>query len=117
MDKPIVLIVDAEALIRISAVHIVEDAGLSALEASNADDAVKILEERSDIGAVFTDINMPGSMNGLMLAHAICDRWPRHHLIVTSGHNVQHKLPATCRFIRKPYSPEQVMTVLHELFG
>lgn len=63
MDKPIVLIVDGEALIRVSAVHMVEDAGFSALEASNTDDAIKLFESRRDIQAVFTDINMSGSMD------------------------------------------------------
>ena len=117
MDEPIVLIVDNEALIRISAVHIIEDAGFSALEASNADDAIKMLEERPDIRAVFTDINMSGSMDGLKLAHAIRDHWPALHLIVASGLNVEDKLPVNGRFIRKPYSAEQVTAVLCELFG
>jgi CheY-like chemotaxis protein len=117
MDKPIVLIVDGEALIRMSAVHMIEDAGFSAIEASNADDAVKMLEERRDIRAVFTDINMSGSMDGLKLAHAIRDRWPPLHLIVTSGLNMQDKLPVKSRFLRKPYSAEQVTAALYDLFG
>jgi CheY-like chemotaxis protein len=117
MDKPIVLIVDGEALIRRSAVHMVEDAGFSALEASNADDAIRILEEHRDIRAVFTDINMPGSMDGLKLAHAIRDRWPLLHLIVASGLNMQDKLPVESRFLRKPYSAGQVTAALHDLFG
>jgi CheY-like chemotaxis protein len=117
MDKPIVLIVDGEALIRISAVHMVEDAGCSALEASNANDAIKLLEERSDIQAVFTDINMSGSMDGLKLAHVVRKRWPPVHLLVASGLNMQNKLPINGRFIRKPYSAEQVTAALRELFG
>jgi CheY-like chemotaxis protein len=117
MDKPIVLIVDREALIRISAVHMVEEAGFSPLEASNADDAIRLLEGRRDIQAVFTDINMSGSMDGLRLAHAISKRWPPIHLLVASGANIQHKLPANGRFISKPYSTEQIVNALHELFG
>jgi CheY-like chemotaxis protein len=118
MDKPVVLIVDAEALIRISAVHMIEDAGFLALEAPDADDAIKILESRPDTGAVFTDINMTGSMDGLRLAHAIRGRWPPIHLLVTSGRNVEEKLlPVKGRFICKPYSAEQVIGALYELFG
>jgi CheY-like chemotaxis protein len=117
MHKPIVLVVDDEALIRISAVHIVEEAGFSTLEASNADDAIKLLEERPDIRAVFTDISMSGSMDGFKLAHAIRERWPPIHLIVTSGLKLPDKLPVKGRFIPKPYSAEQVAAALHELFG
>jgi CheY-like chemotaxis protein len=117
MEKAVVLIVEDEALIRMSAVHMVEDAGYTALEACNADEAIQILECRSDIEAVFTDINMPGSMDGLMLAHAIRRRWAPTHLIVTSGINVPDKLPANGRFIHKPYSARHVTTALSELFG
>ena len=116
MDKPIVLIVDGDALIRMSAVDMVEDAGFSALEASNADDAIKLLDCRRDIQAVFTDINMSGSMDGLRLAHAIRKRWPPVHLLVASGLDMQNKLPINGRFVRKPYSSEQVANALHELF-
>jgi CheY-like chemotaxis protein len=116
MEKAAVLIVDAEALIRISAVHMVEDAGYSAVQAANADEAIQLLERRRDIRAVFTDINMSGSMDGLRLAHAIRGRWPPIHLIVTSGLDLTDKLPANGRFIRKPYSAEQVTAALRELF-
>ena len=119
MDKPLVLIVESEALIRLSAVHIVEDAGYAALQARNADEAVVLLESRNDIRAVFTDIRMPGSMDGLKLAHAIRGRWPPIHLLVTSGADLTDdlKLPENGRFIRKPYGTEQVTAVLSEFFG
>ena len=64
MEKAIVLVVEDEALIRISALDIVEDAGFAVLEACNADEAIAILESRNDIRAVLTDIRMPGSMDG-----------------------------------------------------
>jgi CheY-like chemotaxis protein len=73
------LIVEDEALIRMNAVQMVEDAGYVALEASNADDAIAILKSRRDIGAVFTDVNMSGSTSRLKLAHAIRHRWPPIH--------------------------------------
>jgi CheY-like chemotaxis protein len=119
MDKPLVLIVEGEALIRLSAVHIIEDAGYAALEACNADEAVVLLEGRGDIRAVFTDIRMSGSMDGLKLAHAIRGRWPPIHLLVTSGADLPDdlKLPEKGRFIRKPYDAEQITAVLREFFG
>ncbi|MGC2305385.1 response regulator, partial [Candidatus Binatus sp.] len=114
----VVLVVEDEALIRMSAVQIVEDAGFMAIEACNADEAIELLESRPDVRAVFTDINMSGSMNGWKLAHAIRDRWPPTHLIVTSGLYTpeEGQLPAMSLFIRKPYSAEQVTTALRELF-
>jgi CheY-like chemotaxis protein len=117
MAKPIVLIVEEDALIRMSAIHMVEDAGYTVVEACNADEAIGILERHSEICVVFTDINMSGSMDGLKLAHAIRNRWPPIHLIVASGLNVQDKLPANGRFVRKPYTAEDVTTALDELLG
>jgi CheY-like chemotaxis protein len=117
MKKAVVLIVEDEALIRVSAVQIIEDAGYTVLEASNADEAIRLLESRSDIAAVFTDIKMPGSMDGLTLAHAVRARWAPIHLIVASGTNVEGELPANIRFIHKPYSAHHVTTALSELFG
>lgn len=115
-NSGVVLIVENEALIRMNAVQMVEDAGYTVLEASNADDAVEILKHREDIGAVFTDINMSGSICGLKLAHAIRRRWPPIHLIVTSGLPAQSELPVGSRFLRKPYDNSSVISLLHELF-
>ena len=119
MEMPVVLVVESEALIRMSAVHMVEDAGFEAVQAHNADEAIRILESLSDIRAVFTGINMSGSMNGLRLARAIRDRWPPIHLIVASGRDAPagEKFPANWRFIRKPYTFEQIAKTLRELFG
>jgi len=119
MEKPVVLIVEDEALIRMNAVYIVEEAGFAVLEAGNADDAIRILERRNDIRAVFTDINMSGTMDGWKLAHAIRGGWPPMHLIMTSGLSVldRGKLPTNGRFIRKPYTEAQVSAALRELFG
>jgi CheY-like chemotaxis protein len=118
MNNAVVLVVEDEALIRMSAVQMVEDAGYMVVEACNADEAIVILERRPDIRAVFTDINMSGSMDGAKLAHAIRRRWPPIHLIVTSGLYTPEKgqLPAKGLFIRKPYSAEQVTTALRQLF-
>jgi CheY-like chemotaxis protein len=82
---PKVLIVEDEMMLRMRAVDIVEDAGFSPIEAVSADEALSILESRSDISLLFTDIQMPGSMGGLKLAHAVHDRWPAIKIILVSG--------------------------------
>ena len=114
---PAVLIVEDEPLVRLCAVHIVEDAGYEVVEAANADEAIRILESRMDIRVVFTDIHMPGSMDGLKLATAVRDRWPPIKIMVTSGRHFvpQQELPEGGRFIGKPYDPVQVKNALHEL--
>ena len=104
---------------RMHAVSLVADAGFETVEASNADDAIAILEARKDIRVVFTDINMPGSMDGLRLAHAIRRRWPPIELILTSGDFQidENELPRRGRFIPKPYNRGEVTSVLNELAG
>src|SRR5580693_8636481 len=103
-SKPLVLIVEDENLVRFGAVAMVEEAGYEAISASDADEAIHILESRSDIRAVFTDIQMPGSMDGLKLAHAVRNRWPPIKLIVTSGRELvtEGDLPEGGRFFAKP---------------
>jgi CheY-like chemotaxis protein len=117
--RPVVLIVEDEFLIRSHAVDMIAAAGFEAVEASNADEAIEILEARRDITIVFTDIQMPGSMDGLKLARAVRGRWPPIKIVATSGHvGVRDSdLPEGGRFLPKPYSPGQVMGVLRELMG
>jgi CheY-like chemotaxis protein len=112
----VVLIVEDEALVRLCAVTMVEEAGFDVIEAADADEAIRILESRSDIGVVFTDIQMPGSMDGLKLAHAVRSRWPPIKIIVTSGRGrvSDRDLPEGGRFFAKPYNPTQVSDVLRE---
>ena len=82
---PNVLIVEDEMILRMRAIDIVEDAGFNPVEAVNADQAISILESRSDISLLFTDIQMPGSIDGLKLAHAVHERWPSIKIILVSG--------------------------------
>ena len=84
-QKSVALVVEDELLIRLCAVTTMEEAGFVVLEATTADEAIEILERRSDISVVFTDVHMPGSMDGLKLAHAVRNRWPPIRIIVTSG--------------------------------
>lgn len=101
------------------AVEVVEEAGFVALEAGDANGAFDLLESRPDIFLMFTDINMPGSMDGLKLAHAVRDRWPSIKILVVSGH-VQPQpadLPADCHFIGKPYQATAMVEKLRSLAG
>jgi CheY-like chemotaxis protein len=112
----VILIVEDETLIRWGAVKMAEDAGFEVLEAANADEAIEILESRDDIRVVFTDIHMPGSMDGLKLAHAVRHRWPPIKIIVTSGRQIpiEHDIPEGGRFLPKPYNPFQIQAALRE---
>lgn len=114
---PAVLVVEDEGLLRLSAAEMIEDAGFKVIEAANADEAIRILENRSDIRVVVTDIHMPGSMDGLKLAHAVRNRWPPIKIIVTSGREVpmEDDLPEGSRFLAKPYEPNTITGALHEL--
>jgi CheY-like chemotaxis protein len=115
--RPVVLIVEDEFLLRMDAVDMIEGAGYEVVEAANADEAIKILEARRDITVVFTDIQMPGSIDGLKLARAVRGRWPPIKIVATSGHVgvAETDLPEGGRFLPKPYSPVQVAGVLREL--
>ena len=111
---PAVLIVEDEPLVRLYAVETVEAAGFEVIEAANADEAIRILESRSDIHVVFTDLHMPGSMDGLKLAHAVRNRWPPIKIIVTSGREriAEQDLPAGGLFFAKPYDPSEIKDAL-----
>lgn len=114
--RAVILIVEDELLIRMHAVEMIEET-FDVVEAGNADEAIAILEARLDITVVFTDIQMPGSMDGLKLATAVRDRWPPIKIVATSGHVKvgAGDLPQGSRFLRKPYSPAEIMNTLREL--
>ncbi len=111
------LIVEDEPLLLMNAIDMIEDAGFQTLMAGNADEAIKLLETRTDISVIFTDIDMPGSMNGLRLAHAVRGRWPPIKIIATSGHfHVRDgDLPEGGRFLPKPYSSGQIIRLINQL--
>ena len=115
--RPVVLIVEDELLLRMDAIDMIEAAGFEVIEAGNADEAIELLESRRDITVVFTDIQMPGSMDGLKLARAVRGRWPPIKIVATSGHVEvsETDLPEGGRFLAKPYSSVQVAGVLREL--
>jgi CheY-like chemotaxis protein len=118
-SRPVVLIVEDEFLIRMDAIDALGAAGYDVLDAGNADEAIAILEERDDVHVIFTDIDMPGSMDGLKLAHFVRDRWPPVKIVATSGHAriADTDLPEGGRFLQKPYTPTQVITTIDRLMN
>jgi len=117
--QTVVLIVEDEFLIRMDAVDMITSAGFEVVEAKDADEAIEILEGRLDITIVFTDVNMPGSMDGLKLAAAIRGRWPPIKIVATSGKAKlsADDLPSGSRFLAKPYSAREIVGTLRELTG
>lgn len=123
LDHPVVptvvLVVEDEMLLRMRAVDMVEDAGFTPVEAVDADEAVAILESRSDIALLFTDIQMPGSMDGLKLAHAVRKRWPPIKIILVSGQlklaNID--IPADSRFFGKPLEAKEMIAEMQDMIG
>jgi CheY-like chemotaxis protein len=116
-ERPVVLIVEDEFLIRMAAAEAIGEAGFEVIEAANADEAITILEARQDIRVIFTDIKMPGSMDGMRLAHAVRHRWPPIRIMATSGHyDIEEAgLPLGSIFFRKPYSPHDIACTLNAL--
>jgi CheY-like chemotaxis protein len=115
--RPVVLVVEDDYLLRLDAADMIKAADFEVIEAANADEAIAILESRNDIAVVFTDVQMPGSMDGLRLARAVRGRWPPIKIITTSGQRIIEELdlPEGGRFLPKPYNPTQVSGVLREL--
>jgi two-component sensor histidine kinase/CheY-like chemotaxis protein len=114
-----VLVVEDEMVLRMRAVDIVEDAGFTAVEAVNADEALSILENRSDIALLFSDIQMPGSMDGLKLAYAVHARWPAIKIILVSGQITLSDAdkPANSLFFGKPLVVKQMIAELQAMVG
>ena len=114
---PVVLVVEDEPLLRMLAVEVVEQAGFIAIEAQDADEAVILLESRADITLLFTDINMPGSMDGLKLAYAVRDRWPPIKILVVSGQRqlLPAELPSNSCFFGKPYQTSSLVEELRSM--
>ena len=115
----VVLVVEDEMLLRMRAVDMVEDAGYIPVEAADADQAVAILESRSDIALMFTDIQMPGSMDGLGLAHSVHERWPPIKIIMVSGQLklANTDIPTDSRFFEKPFEAGEMIAEMQNMIG
>ncbi|MDI6029503.1 response regulator [Corticibacterium sp. UT-5YL-CI-8] len=117
--KAVVLVVEDSKIIRMGAVDLVVAASFEAVEALDADEAIRILETRSDIDLVFTDVQMPGTMDGIKLSHYIRDRWPPVKLIVASGTAIleESSLPEGSRFFAKPYSDHAIADAMARMLS
>jgi two-component system, response regulator PdtaR len=118
-SRPVVLVVEDDGLVRLNTGEMLQHAGFHVVEAANADEAIKWLETGMEFAVLFTDIEMPGSMDGLRLAHAVRNRWPPIKIVATSGHLhfEANELPQGGVFIAKPYTPAQVTKALRDLTG
>ncbi len=115
-DSIVVLVVDDEAILRLVASDVLEENGFQVLEAENAKAALKMLAEFPGVRVLFTDINMPGALDGLDLAREVHMRWPAIKLVVTSGRAKppDREWPDTGRFVPKPYSPDQLVQEIRQ---
>ena len=117
-EPPVVLLVEDELLVRMTAADELEEAGFQVLEAANADVALKVLEARSDeVQVLFTDVDMPGSMDGLALAEQVHSRWPHVLLLISSGYArpSPDEIPDHGRFMPKPYGAATLVRQIHDM--
>lgn len=116
---PVLLVVDDEVLVRMLACDILADGGYHCLEAVNAQEALVLIDARPDIALMFTDVDMPGEINGAGLAHLVAMRAPTVKILVTSGAAMlkASDLPAGARFIQKPYTPSQLLDQIGEMLA
>jgi DNA-binding NtrC family response regulator len=112
-----ILVVEDDGLIRMDLADVLSESGFDVVEAANADQALALLESGIPVKAMLTDIDMPGSMNGLKLANLTASRWPECRIIVISGRFSpnQGSLPQGARFLSKPISERQLSVALSEL--
>ena len=117
--KAVVLVVEDSTIIRMGAVDLVLSVGYEALQARDSDEAIRILEARDDVDLVFTDVRMPGTMDGIKLSHYIRDRWPPVKLIVASGATIleESSLPPGSSFFSKPYDDHTIIDAMARLLS
>jgi len=115
--QPAVLVVEDEVWILLDVAGALEEHGYPVLCARNVDEALSLFDDRSDIGVVFTDIMMPGSLNGLDLAREVRRRRPDVGVLVTSGHyrEMDGDIAGCDIFIPKPYEPRIVISRIGSL--
>jgi len=117
--RPVVLLVEDEPLVRMFGADVLEEAGYEVLEAADGDEALQVLEARSDIHVLFTDVNMPGSLDGLDLARLVHERRPGIKLLIASGQVRlnDHEIPDAGRFLPKPYNPDDILREVRNLIA
>jgi CheY-like chemotaxis protein len=115
--EPVILIVEDEELLRLHAADLLEEHGFRVVEARNADAALKVLESRDDVRLLFTDIQMPGALDGLDLAREVHQRWPHVLLVITSGQKklTEAEIPDHGRLVAKPYRAADLLGQVDEM--
>ncbi len=115
----VVLVVEDEPLVRMDLVQTLEDAGYRCLEASSATEAIAILENHPEVRVVFTDVQMPGNMDGIELARCVRERWPPTIIVVASGKVdlASCLLPEGANRLAKPYDPAKLRELLTDIEG
>lgn len=118
-QRSAILVVEDETLVRMLGMDVLADAGFDVLEAADADEALTILKSHDDVQLLFSDIDMPGSMDGLELARLVHQRWPEIRLLLTSGHHQlpPEALPDDGRFVRKPWTREVLIEKIRTALG
>lgn len=116
LQKTVILVVEDEPLLMMDAVDMIESAGMIALEAGTADEALAMLIGHPEISIVLTDIDMPGSMDGLKLAQMVRDRWPPLEIVIVSGHRTvpPEMMPERGRFFGKPFRHADMVRTLRD---
>jgi len=114
-DRPTVMVVEDEFWIRVLIADELRTAGYLVVECSTADEAIDLLRCGVAVHVVFTDVNMPGSMNGVALAQAVRVEFPELKLLVTSAH--PHQKTFSGLFVPKPYDPHRVTGLIDQLIG
>jgi CheY-like chemotaxis protein len=114
--RNVVLVVEDEPFVRLFGADLLEQAGFAVLQASNADEALHLLETHPEVRVVFSDVEMPGSLDGLGLARCICQRWPQIGIVLTSGHRIRMEMiPQEGKFLAKPYDGEALVRHIEEI--
>jgi len=117
-NRPVILFVEDELLVRLAGIETLKHAGFHVLEAEHGDSALAILEVDANlIDLLFTDVHMPGSIDGLKLAHHVSAHWPWIALLIASGHAKPHptELPSGSRFLGKPYELDHVVAHVRDV--
>jgi two-component system, response regulator PdtaR len=109
--EPLILVVEDQEILRLYAADLLEEHGFRVVEAQNAAAALKVLETRNDVRLLFTDIQMPGALDGMDLAREVHQRWPRVLLVITSGQKkpTEAEIPDHGRFVAKPYRAAELL--------
>jgi CheY-like chemotaxis protein len=118
-SRPVVLLVEDEPLVRMLGIDVLEEAGFEVVEAANADEALSQLQARPDVQVLFTDIDMPGKLDGLDLARAVHEQRPEIGLLIASGkvRPSPGEIPDSGRFLPKPYELGAVVRIVREMTG